>query len=282
MRQQPSQRLLRQQPLQAKLHNPTNTLQEPSKTPNIQPKIKARPTQIKLPPIKTLLPPPQQQIKKLDPITTEIAIGYIISTFSARQKEHANDTYLAPATEALSHGLDFYINSNYYLGRQRGGISLGLGVEYLPITWREPLQSLSNTKSLNKNDAIIAPYMTLGGFYDVLHAESQALRFFASVGLGVDLLRGGSYDGSVSISGDVVRFSPDVQWSLTLPLSAGARYIFATSHGLEVAVKYHPFDTKYFITTPSPFFAGFEANVLTTTISRNISFAIRYVYEFKT
>ena len=116
----------------------------------------------------------------------------------------------------------------------------------------------------------------------MLHAESQALRLFASVGLGVDLLRGGSYDGSVSISGDVVRFSPDVQWSLTLPLSAGARYIFATSHGLEVAVKYHPFDTKYFITTPSPFFAGFEANVLTTTISRNISFAIRYVYEFKT
>ena len=202
---------MRQQPLQAKLHDPTNTLQEPSKTPNIQHKTKARLTPIKLPPIKTLLPPPQQQIKKLDPITTEIAIGYIISTFSARQKEHANDTYLAPATEALSHGLDFYINSSYYLGKRRGGISLGLGVEYLPITWREPLQSLSSTKPLNKNDAIIAPYMTLGGFYDVLHAGSQALRLFASVGLGVDLLRGGSYDGSVSISGDVVGFSPDVQ-----------------------------------------------------------------------
>lgn len=118
----------------------------------------------------------------------------------------------------------------------------------------------------------------------MLHAGSQALRLFASVGLGVDLLRGGSYDGSVSISGDVVGFSPDVQWSLTLPLSAGARYIFATSHGLEVAVKYHPFDTEYFITTPSafPILPGFEAIVLTTTISRNISFAIRYVYEFKT
>lgn len=125
--------------------------------------------------------------------------------------------------------------------------------------------------------------MTLGGFYDVLQTQEQALRLFASVGLGVDLLRGGSYDGSVSISGDVMRFSPDVQWSLTLPISAGARYIFATSHGLEVVVKYHSFDTEYSITTPSafPILPGFETVVLTTTISRNISFAIRYVYEFK-
>lgn len=159
-------------------------------------------------------------------------------------------------------------------------MSLGLGVEYLPIAWREPLQSLSSSKPLSKNDAIIAPYLTFGGFYDMLQTESQALRLFGSIGLGADFLSGGSYDGSVRGSGDTISFSKDTQWSFTLPLCAGARYIFATSHGLEVAVKYHPFDTNYYITTP--FFGPLQSNVLTTTISRNLSFAIRYVYEFKT
>lgn len=66
----------------------------------------------------------------------------------------------------------------------------------------------------------------------------------------------------------------EIQPSISLPLSAGLRYMFVEKHGLEFALKYDLIDWDFTTATPSGV-PSFD-----TTISRNLSLALRYVYKF--
>lgn len=253
--------------------------------PNIQHKTKARLIQIKLPPIKTLPPPPQQQtkqIKQLRSVGHEFGIGYIFSHFDAQQTQRLpinSNVNLTPSTQAFAHGIELLLNTNYYFRGGNGGLTTGSGIEYLRMQWQEPLQSFGYSLPKIKTDDMISMYASLGGFYDVLRMQDKALRIFASVGVEINLIKDGVYDGYEG-------GTAPLQWGLSMPIVAGFRYIFANNqHGIEIALKYNPATTNYRLKKDGYHHNGssiiINPTLVATNVHRDFSLGVRYVYEYR-
>lgn len=138
-------------------------------------------------------------------------------------------------------------------------------------------------------------YLFLGAFYDVLKFEHFAVRAFGNVGVGYDMMKdrynratsfydGGSYEMFYTYNSNE---SPSQeQGSVFMPLTAGLRFIIAKNHGIEFVGKYNLIKSKWKGT--QTLYDGTyngkdmpQAIRIDTKITRDYSWGIRYVYEFR-
>lgn len=138
-------------------------------------------------------------------------------------------------------------------------------------------------------------YFFVGAFYDVLQFEYFGLRAFGNVGLGYDMMKdkfsrktyyadGGDYQGFATVNANET--PSQEQGSVYLPITAGLRFIIAQNHGIEFYGKYNLVKSKWKGTQSlyNGEFNGKDMPVpvsVDTKITRDYSWGIRYVYEFK-
>ena len=138
-------------------------------------------------------------------------------------------------------------------------------------------------------------YFFVGAFYDVLQFEHFGLRAFGNVGLGYDMMKdkfsrktyyadGGDYQGFATVNANET--PSQEQGSVYLPITAGLRFIIAQNHGIEFYGKYNLVKSKGKGTQSlyNGEFNGTDMPVpvsVDTKITRDYSWGIRYVYEFK-
>lgn len=138
-------------------------------------------------------------------------------------------------------------------------------------------------------------YFFVGAFYDVLQFEHFGLRAFGNVGLGYDMMKdkfsrktyyadGGDYQGFATVNANET--PSQEQGSVYLPITAGLRFIIAQNHGIEFYGKYNLVKSKWKGTQSlyNGEFNGKDMPVpvsVDTKITRDYSWGIRYVYEFK-
>ena len=138
-------------------------------------------------------------------------------------------------------------------------------------------------------------YFFVGAFYDVLQFEHFGLRAFGNVGLGYDMMKdkfsrktyyadGGDYQGFATVNANET--PSQEQGSVYLPITAGLRFIIAQNHGIEFYGKYNLVKSKWKGTQSlrDGEFNGKDMPVpvsVDTKITRDYSWGIRYVYEFK-
>lgn len=138
-------------------------------------------------------------------------------------------------------------------------------------------------------------YFFVGAFYDVLQFEHFGLRAFGNVGLGYDMMKdkfsrktyyadGGDYQGFATVNANET--PSQEQGSVYLPITAGLRFIIAQNHGIEFYGKYNLVKSKWKGTQSlrDGAFNGKDMPVpvsVDTKITRDYSWGIRYVYEFK-
>lgn len=138
-------------------------------------------------------------------------------------------------------------------------------------------------------------YLFLGAFYDVLKFEHFAVRAFGNVGVGYDMMKdrynratsfydGGSYEMFYTYNSNE---SPSQeQGSVFMPLTAGLRFIIAKNHGIEFVGKYNLIKSKW-KGTQTLYDGAYngkdmpQAIRIDTKITRDYSWGIRYVYEFR-
>lgn len=185
---------------------------------------------------------------------------------------------LTPSTQAFAHGIELLLNTNYYFRGGNGGLTTGSGIEYLRMQWQEPLQSFGYSLPKIKTDDMISMYASLGGFYDVLRMQDKALRIFASVGVEINFIKDGVYDGYEG-------GTAPLQWGLSMPIVAGFRYIFANNrHGIEIALKYNPATTNYRLKGRYHYDGSsiiINPTLVATNVHRDFSLGVRYVYEYR-
>lgn len=138
-------------------------------------------------------------------------------------------------------------------------------------------------------------YFFVGAFYDVLQFEHFGLRAFGNVGLGYDMMKdkfsrktyyadGRDYQGFATVNANET--PSQEQGSVYLPITAGLRFIIAQNHGIEFYGKYNLVKSKWKGTQSlrDGAFNGKDMPVpvsVDTKITRDYSWGIRYVYEFK-
>lgn len=138
-------------------------------------------------------------------------------------------------------------------------------------------------------------YFFVGAFYDVLQFEHFGLRAFGNVGLGYDMMKdkfsrktyyadGVDYQGFATVNANET--PSQEQGSVYLPITAGLRFIIAQNHGIEFYGKYNLVKSKWKGTQSlrDGAFNGKDMPVpvsVDTKITRDYSWGIRYVYEFK-
>lgn len=138
-------------------------------------------------------------------------------------------------------------------------------------------------------------YFFVGAFYDVLQFEHFGLRAFGNVGLGYDMMKdkfsrktyyadGRDYQGFATVNANET--PSQEQGSVYLPITAGLRFIIAQNHGIEFYGKYNLVKSKWKGTQSlyNGEFNGKDMPVpvsVDTKITRDYSWGIRYVYEFK-
>lgn len=138
-------------------------------------------------------------------------------------------------------------------------------------------------------------YFFVGAFYDVLQFEHFGLRAFGNVGLGYDMMKdkfsrktypvgGVDYQGFATVNANET--PSQEQGSVYLPITAGLRFIIAQNHGIEFYGKYNLIKSKWKGTQSlyNGEFNGKDMPVpvsVDTKITRDYSWGIRYVYEFK-
>ena len=138
-------------------------------------------------------------------------------------------------------------------------------------------------------------YAFIGVFYDVLKFENFGVRAFGNVGVGYDMMKDrfsratyyldyGSYQGYYTANSNETPSKE--KGSVYLPITAGIRFVIAKNHGIELVGKYNLVKSKW-KSTQSLFdgdFDGYNAPLpvkIDTKITRDYSWGIRYVYEFK-
>ncbi len=138
-------------------------------------------------------------------------------------------------------------------------------------------------------------YAFIGVFYDVLKFENFGVRAFGNVGVGYDMMKDrfsratyyldyGSYQGYYTANSNET--PSQEKGSVYLPITAGIRFVIAKNHGIELVGKYNLIKSKW-KSTQSLFdgdFDGYNAPLpvkIDTKITRDYSWGIRYVYEFK-
>lgn len=138
-------------------------------------------------------------------------------------------------------------------------------------------------------------YMFLGAFYDVVSFDYFALRVFGNVGVGYDMMKDKFNRATSFYEADTYQmFSTynsnqtpsQEQGSVFIPLTAGVRFIIAKNHGIELVGKYNLLKSKW-KGTQSLYAGEFDgknfpqAIWIDTKITRDYSWGIRYVYEFR-
>lgn len=138
-------------------------------------------------------------------------------------------------------------------------------------------------------------YLFLGAFYDVLKFEHFAVRAFGNVGVGYDMMKdrynratsfydGGSYEVFYTANSNLT--PSQEQGSVFMPLTAGVRFIIANNHGIELVGKYNLIKSKW-KGTQTLYDGAYNGNDMPqairidTKITRDYSWGIRYVYEFR-
>lgn len=203
----------------------------------------------------------------------EFGIGYVMSKFKAEQNWGGSTAN----SSATGHGADIYLSGSYYAG-ESFGVIIGVGTELINIDWDEPLAELFCmyvcSLDTNSNDFLMNTYLNFGAFKDIVQGGKNSLRVFGNIGFSINWLSGGFYERTISCSAYSCTTTLETQTSISFPLSVGLRYMFVENHGLEFALKYDLIDWDFTTTTPSGV-PSFD-----TTISRNLSLALRYVYKF--
>lgn len=138
-------------------------------------------------------------------------------------------------------------------------------------------------------------YMFLGAFYDVVRFDYFGLRVFGNIGVGYDMMKD-KFNRATSFydAGNYQMFATynsnqtpsQEQGSVFIPLTAGLRFIIAKNHGIELVGKYNLLKSKW-KGTQSLYVGEFDgknppqAIWVDTKITRDYSWGIRYVYEFR-
>ena len=210
-----------------------------------------------------------------------LKVGYVNSSLKATQNLSGVE-FNAPSGTA--NGVEFAFDMNFYLGESsRWGWSVGLGTEFLGVSWDKlglyGWQSVSTAGSYTDQDYFASDFLwtltpNVGIFGDVFRSESGSLRvkLFANLGVSVDMLFGGIYDG-VKYSGGTTVDVPVLNVAATVPLSVGARFHFAKKHGVELAFKTHLNDMEFENDS-------YPSGKIKTKISQDFSVGIRYVFEW--
>lgn len=138
-------------------------------------------------------------------------------------------------------------------------------------------------------------YAFLGAFYDVVRLEYFAVRVFGNIGVGYDMMKdkfsrasyyanGTDYQMIYTINSN--QTPSQEKGSVYIPFTAGVRFIIANNHGIEFIGKYNLMKSKWkgtqnlhdgeFDGYNTPKFISID-----TKITRDYSWGIRYVYEFR-
>ena len=207
----------------------------------------------------------------------EFGIGYIMSKFKAEQNWGGSKS----SSTATGHGADLFFSGSYYTG-ESWGVAFGLGTEIINIDWDEPLYELfcygsACTTSANSNDLLMNLYFNFGLFKNVWEGDNKGfLRVFGGIGFSYNWLSGGFYERVISCSTYTCNTTLKDTNPISIPFTLGLRYMFVENHGLELVGKYDlvewDFSTRVSGISGVPNF--------NTTISRNLSLGLRYIYKF--
>ncbi len=236
--------------------------------------------------------PPQNATQNSQPIFTqtgykstkkgdfesEFGIGYIMSQFKAEQDWGGSKA----SSTATGHGADLFFSGSYYAG-ESWGVVFGLGTELINIDWKEPLYELfcygsACSLDTNSNDFLMNLYFNFGFFKNILQSDKRFLRVFGNVGLSVNWIMGGFYERTINCSTYGCNTTLDDDSSakpISIPFTLGLRYMFVENHGLELVGKYDLIKWNFSTKISSGGVPNFD-----TTISRNLSLSLRYIYKF--
>ena len=226
----------------------------------------------------------------------EVGIGYIVPHLKAKQEVALIDT------QAFMHGVDIFTAFNYYVA-ERFGFSLGAGAEFAIGSFKQGLFECNYEIGVSPNSVykyddtcskntkawqLASLYFHIGLFADILKFEKVSVRAFSNIGFSFNYLIGNSkLESEILCVGNRATYNcaryvnDDTKAAAEIvPISFGLRFIFAKNHGIELVGKYyhnaHSGDKKkgewhYTQQVPS----------IITEFSRDYSFGIRYVYEFR-
>lgn len=185
-------------------------------------------------------------------------------------------------------------NSYDYVGEGKGDYSVKQEDYYL-YRYNGSIYDSRGLTCSAPSLGVKAWYFFVGAFYDVLQFEHFGLRAFGNVGLGYDMMKdkfsrktyyadGGDYQGFATVNANET--PSQEQGSVYLPITAGLRFIIAQNHGIEFYGKYNLVKSKWKGTQSlrDGAFNGKDMPVpvsVDTKITRDYSWGIRYVYEFK-
>lgn len=224
-----------------------------------------------------------QSVQNSSKFGIDLGVGYINSSF-----EGESSLSNQKVKSSRAHGVDIFANFTYKI-HLYFGLSFGLDWEFMPIYWDgqgllnayNAAESRLNNQppnSYNSSDFLWSTYLTFGAFSDIWQSKSSSVRLFANFGLGLNYFLGdGRYEGKVKSCSYGWATKCEVEYQMipfafSLPVSFGARFGFAKSHGIELVGKIETQDAKFTFKTNS--------GDIKTTISRNASVALRYVYRF--
>lgn len=185
-------------------------------------------------------------------------------------------------------------NSYDYVGEGKGDYSITQEKYYL-YRYNGSIYDSRGLTCSAPSLGVKAWYFFVGAFYDVLQFEHFGLRAFGNVGLGYDMMKdkfsrktyyadGGDYQGFATVNANET--PSQEQGSVYLPITAGLRFIIAQNHGIEFYGKYNLVKSKW-KGTQSLYDGAFNGKDMPvpvsvdTKITRDYSWGIRYVYEFK-
>ena len=219
----------------------------------------------------------------------EFGVGYVMGLFDAEQ---SLDGVQKTDSSGIGHGADVFFSGSYYAG-ESWGIMFGLGSELINISWSQALTQLScmsNTKcdeDTNASELMINAYLNFGGFKDLWGRNKSSLRLFGNIGVSFNLL-GGLYERNTTCSeGTTIKgyyttwttynceMSQEYTKPISIPFTLGLRYMFVENHGLELVGKYDLIKWNFSTKVNSGGVPNFD-----TTISRNLSLSLRYIYKF--
>lgn len=208
----------------------------------------------------------------------EFGLGYVNTRFMGEQISSA---FYHNSKSTSSHGVDIFVNG-IYQPIQYLGFSFGFLWEFMPIKWKnngliEPENILADSgNKYNSSEFIFNAVLMLGILSDIYKNNSNSIRLFAHIGVGTNYLFGGSkYEGEAS-NFDTTSYESTTQiipLAFAVPVNFGVRFTFAKAHGIELVYKYELVDKTYKYKYPN--------NTIKTTISRDMSVGLRYVYSFQ-
>ena len=210
--------------------------------------------------------------------SVELGLGYLNTHFTGEQLFLNTTNKVKSAT---SHGVDIFFNG-IFQPSQYLGFSFGALLEFIPIKWREKgliepeTHQASSGMQYSNSDFAMNSVLTLGILSDIYKGNSNSIRIFANIGVGVSyFLDNGGYEGE-----DTNQYSTSyesktliIPFAFTMPINFGLRFGFAKNHGIEIVGKYETMKAKFKYKYPN--------YTIKTNISRDMGMALRYVYRFQ-